>query len=623
MENKKKILIAILLFNVFSVILSGSAYFLASCGLCSGNSSTFIDISNSALSSIFISSVVSVFLLPFIFTGIFLEYLKKHLSGMILLPAAFIVVFASYIDGQMFNSMGIHVFDPVSIETVKSGNLFSLLQTDLNIVYEFIPEAVLIITVLSVGFFLSIKLATQADRFFVSVFSSVLFFPLIFIVFAALVKADGDFLPESLKNDIPGYELLHKSGKKNNVKSIVPDYNPGNKDLPVLQNRKNILLIVVESLNTFVMDPEITPGINGFFSGGNVVSSSRHISSALYTEYSVFTILYGLDNQYYRPFSAEKKRSYPVELLKKNGYRNVAVTASPLKSWRKHTKFMTDMNFDLFKEYDGTLPSDAKLVEYVKNDHIKNADKPCFYFLFLNSTHHPYNFEKKFGKYEPYQSKDFSFLKNVSDLEVRKAIKNRYLNSVTYIDHIFSRIIEIFKDDIENNNLAVIFTADHGEEFWEYGRLGHGKYFNKARYTVPLKMKLPGVDSKTVELSGHAAIFPTLIDYLEPENMKPVKKFMNGGSLLEYHGGSSYFVTGSSTFPFNDNRIMITGPAGSILAKKRGNSMDAGGSFSVIERTDPDGNQLESGKYTTVDSYLSDYLKNYMQFVKIKKKKNK
>lgn len=621
--KKKKIFINnILVFYLISSAFAGFAYFMSSCGFFCGENFQFINFTNISVSSLFIASAVSVFMIPFVPVAIIIEYFRKYLSGFLIVPIAFVFVLTSYIDGQLFHSMGIHILDPVSIETVKSGNLFSLLQADSSMYKEFILTALVILTVLIVFFFIVIRSGEKLSRFvIVTAFLSVVL-PTIFIIALFFIKSHSDSFPESVKNDLPGYELLHKGGKKNNLKAIELLYKPGDGDFPELKNKKNVLFIVVESLNTLIMDKELTPNINNFFDRPGVISSLNHVSSALYTEYSIFTLLYGLDNQYYRPFSGKKQFSYPLKLLRENGYRAVGVTASPLKSWRDHAKFLADKNFDVFKEYGGAESSDRDLVEYVMSDYSKNKEQPFFYFLFLNSTHHPYNFEKEFAKFKPYQSKDFSFLTQISDPEVKIAIKNRYLNSVNYVDYIFSQIIEIFKEEIENDRLAVVFTADHGEEFWEYGRLGHGKHFNKARYTVPFKISMPGIESRTVKLSGHVSIFPTLIDYLMPENIKPTENFMNGCSLLKESIGNSYFVTGSSTFPFHDNRIMITGTEGRILARKRGNSMD-NGSFSVIEKKSPDGEELSPEKFSAVNSYLSDYLKNYMKFVKIKKKKKK
>jgi membrane-anchored protein YejM (alkaline phosphatase superfamily) len=241
--------------------------------------------------------------------------------------------------------------------------------------------------------------------------------------------------------------------------------------------------------------------------------------------------------------------------------------------------------------------------------------------MFLNSTHYPYFFEKEFEKFTPFQSKDFSFLTKISDPKKKKAIKNRYMNSVAYMDSIFGEIIEVFKSDIANQNLAVVFTSDHGEEFWEYGKLGHGKYFNNSRSVVPFKMKLPGVKNTTVKLSGASSIFPTIIDYLQPENRESVMAFMNGSSLLQEMPESDYFITGSSTFPFHDNRIELTGLSGSILARKSGNSMTTESTFSIISRKSADGSDLPESEFKNVDAYLTDYAKNYMKFVKIKSKK--
>ncbi len=62
----------------------------------------------------------------------------------------------------------------------------------------------------------------------------------------------------------------------------------------------------------------------------------------------------------------------------------------------------------------------------------------------------------------------------------------------------------------------VVFTADHGEEFFEHGVIGHGRSLRETVIRVPLVFRGPGVvgGRTIVHPASHASVTPTVLDLL-------------------------------------------------------------------------------------------------------------
>ena len=82
------------------------------------------------------------------------------------------------------------------------------------------------------------------------------------------------------------------------------------------------------------------------------------------------------------------------------------------------------------------------------------------------------------------------------------------------------------------DNSIIIICADHGDEFGEHGKMGHGQTLYDEVTHVPLIIRIPGIQGgrKVTELSETVDIMPTLLDLLEI----PVPYYAQGKSLLPY-----------------------------------------------------------------------------------------
>jgi arylsulfatase A-like enzyme len=80
----------------------------------------------------------------------------------------------------------------------------------------------------------------------------------------------------------------------------------------------------------------------------------------------------------------------------------------------------------------------------------------------------------------------------VPSLEQRQWIRRLYEAEVRGLDASLGRVIATLERLDLYDDALVVFTSDHGEEFWEHGGHGHGHSQYNELLEVPLIVKLPG-----------------------------------------------------------------------------------------------------------------------------------
>ncbi|HJQ74468.1 MAG TPA: sulfatase [Gaiellaceae bacterium] len=108
------------------------------------------------------------------------------------------------------------------------------------------------------------------------------------------------------------------------------------------------------------------------------------------------------------------------------------------------------------------------------------------------------------------------FVRRVSDRDLEHEIA-LYEGEIGWVDAHVGRLLRALDDREIAANTLVVVTSDHGEEFFEHGRLGHHHTLYDEVLRVPLVLRLPGVlpAGKTVGgLVSTADILPTVLDVL-------------------------------------------------------------------------------------------------------------
>jgi len=117
----------------------------------------------------------------------------------------------------------------------------------------------------------------------------------------------------------------------------------------------------------------------------------------------------------------------------------------------------------------------------------------------------------------------------------RSQLKALYRADAAYHDEVLGRLLAAMEKSGLLEDSLFIYTSDHGEEFYEHGRVGHGTGLWNEQVHVPLIVRRPGqgrrIDVDTVV--GHVDIVPTILEALTVD----VPAHLPGRSLLELMDG--------------------------------------------------------------------------------------
>lgn len=122
----------------------------------------------------------------------------------------------------------------------------------------------------------------------------------------------------------------------------------------------------------------------------------------------------------------------------------------------------------------------------------------------------------------------------------RLRIKNLYKNEITFNDQAFATVRAAFEEMGIWDDTMVVITADHGDEFWEHGSVGHGHNVHQELVHVPLLMYYkPLIAAGTVVHSGADVldVYPTLVDMAGGERPEGLQGRSLVPELLGQHGG--------------------------------------------------------------------------------------
>ena len=476
-----------------------------------------------------------------------------HYTLLVLLSV--LLIFTIF-DIKLFIIMGSHVYDPFIVRSIQNSGFNNEVHISLGTVLTLLTVVIL---ALFIPFTIQKKWSHLGKLYFTkNVRLSVSIIPVAALTFILF------HLPSlsSMSKSLPFYEELGLYQTKYveldlDLKNIRPGFDLQNYSTlkPISEigkNKKpNILIIVAESFRSDVVNENLTPNLNQFYTQYSTIKSEHHYSGSHVSETSVFSILYGINTYNYHNFSENGIKSAPLAYLKESGYELLGYSANQLANWNGSSFLISQ--FDKYVENPQTTPflDDSLVVDSLSNFN-KNRDKskPFCTFVFLNSTHHNYYFPPEFEIDKPVIAQDYNHFLGDDKLEADKVkIFNRYKNSVRYTDHNFKRILDIFHDEISRGELIVVFTGDHSEEFWDKGLLGHGaaNLYN-CRTEVPLLFHLPNTTERKYNFTSHQEILPTIIDYLSPSDYSRLSSRFNGESLLQPEKTDRFSVITSTNF---------------------------------------------------------------------------
>ncbi|MBE6379037.1 MAG: DUF3413 domain-containing protein [Lentisphaerae bacterium] len=296
------------------------------------------------------------------------------------------------------------------------------------------------------------------------------------------------------------------------------------------RKKYNVLWLACESWAARLFTPEIMPNTAKFAEKG--ILFKNHYSGGNVTRQGVFSMFYGLPGNYWHAFLAARRSPLFIDWLKEDGYTFKCLTSSKFTYPEfDQTVFFAVKSEDMHSDAEGlSFERDQRNVKKLISSLEASAksENPAFNFMFFESCHHPYSFPEEATLYKDYINPFNAVNATAANGE---AIFKRAANAAHHLD---MRLGEVF-NALEKNglleNTIVVVAGDHGEEFFEKGRLGHSSTFNNEQTRTTLIIYYPGVKPQVyTKMSSHLDIVPMLAGFFGVQN--PAEDYSCGINLL-------------------------------------------------------------------------------------------
>jgi len=316
--------------------------------------------------------------------------------------------------------------------------------------------------------------------------------------------------------------------------------------------KPDILLYVIDALRAdhlscYGYERNTSPNIDKFAKENSLFINAYANDS--WTKPSCASILSGLFPKNHK--TMKRKDRLPDEIvslaetLEDNGYYNVAWISNGNLS----QVFGFSQGFDGFIELLGKYPArtvqsdeiNKNVFEFLKTYLGQKERKPLFMLIWAMDPHDPYTPKETvkdmfdIHQYEPIDTYDFELLPNIDRKKIQPTasqieyMKTRYDQEIYFNDLSFGRLMDKMREIGIYNDAVIIFTGDHGEEFFDHDGIVHGMTLYNEQVKIPLSIKTRQLKKGIhIERAQHIDIYPTILDILRIS--EPYK--LDGVSLL-------------------------------------------------------------------------------------------
>ncbi|MCU4728524.1 sulfatase [Halapricum hydrolyticum] len=333
-------------------------------------------------------------------------------------------------------------------------------------------------------------------------------------------------------------------------------------------SKPNVLFLVVDSLRYDVATgnwESATPTIDRLLDEG--VHFQNCFAQGISTAPSMTAILTGRHPLDYGGhwYLDDDQRTF-AQVFRDGGYYTGAIHSNPYVSARRNF----DRGFDHFAEDVVAFEPDEGLeglpdkllrlasrasrilsrtpytpAEEVNTDilsFVDDADTPWFLWTQYMDVHGPYlggdnfSYRNKFRAEWLWRKAAVRDPDSITEAE-HEELRENYRREVEYLDSEIGNLLGELDERGHLDDTFVVLTADHGDEFYEHGRYGHGNLPYDELTHVPLVIRPPsGSDiprGETVDdLVRCIDILPTIIDAVDAEIPTQHRERLAGKSLL-------------------------------------------------------------------------------------------
>ena len=318
----------------------------------------------------------------------------------------------------------------------------------------------------------------------------------------------------------------------------------------------NIFIFASDSVCETCVTDKVTPNIEKFKK--DAIVFENHYSGGNATRFGIFSLIYGLNSTYWFSFLNANRGPVLFEVLNQLEYK-IDIISSANTNWPEFRETCyVDVQKSIKDDFKGKpwekdRESSNYLLERIEQC---TQEKPLFSFIFLDAPH-GYSSPKSFNPFKA-SEESINYLTVNKDGKDIKAVYAQYKNAVSYNDTLFGEMIEKLKAKGLYDESLIIYTSDHGQEFYEYGYFGHNSSFSRAQVVTPMIIKLPNSLKKEIELpsefpsilTSHNDIVPTLLTLLGLENKS--SDYSNGKNIFDKTFSREYVFSAN----WNNNAII-------------------------------------------------------------------
>lgn len=330
---------------------------------------------------------------------------------------------------------------------------------------------------------------------------------------------------------------------------------------PEPETSPNVLFYVVDTLRADELgaygNPVVqTPALDRFADEGTLFE--RVYAPSSWTRTSVASILTGMEPDVHgveeRDDALSPDLTLLPEVLAEHGYTTAAMVANP----NIGSFFGFDRGFGTFVElywrgHAGRVGSSELITGSSElTDRaaawLADAPRPFFLFVFSIDPHWPYDPPARFDRYGgdyagSVEDGGPSVLRDDLDAADRARVRSLYDGEVSENDESFGRLLDRLRALGLDDDTLVVFTSDHGEEFWDHGGRWHGTTLFEESVRVPLVVRGPGVAAgrRSAPAVGLVDLAPSVLERLG----LPIPDGLQGRPVLggrPTHGSRALFA---------------------------------------------------------------------------------
>ncbi len=302
----------------------------------------------------------------------------------------------------------------------------------------------------------------------------------------------------------------------------------------------NVIIVLVDALRadhlgTYGYQRDTSPNIDNFAETSTVFT--HVVSPSSWTKPSIpslFTSLYPSRHGVFLGSSKDTEGHITsdvlhdslltmAEVFNQHGYSTAAfVHNAQLRGFLGFSQ-----GFDLYQDRAG----DAENINSQFFDWLaEREDRPFFAYLHYLDVHYPYQppapYDTLFGTFQSdidFFTDEWKALRtgiNHGEIELEEGDLQKmislYDGEIRYLDEQLGTLFTTLRKKGLYHNTMLIFIADHGDEFLEHGKIGHGQSLYHELLRIPLMIKFPHGEwsgEKMNQISELVDLLPTITDY--------------------------------------------------------------------------------------------------------------